>query len=124
MTKSDFWDNPNLRNDNAKVNDLCDIDPMEIVPSSFVLLLLVKILPLIAAGIYNRRPAARKHTDVSSMAGKFSVCKILCPNSSTRELENKIQIAKGKRVTNGLPEWLVLGRIPTNSHFVVSSHTV
>ena len=32
--------------------------------------------------------------------------------------ENKIQVAKGKRVTNGLPEWLVLGRIPTNSHLV------
>ena len=82
LTKSDFWDTPNLKNDNAKVNDLCDIDPMEIVPSSFVLLLLVKILPLIAAGIYNRRPAARKHTDVSSMACKFAVCKILCPNRS------------------------------------------
>ena len=39
-------------------------------------------------------------------------------------LENKIQIAKGKRVTNGLQEWLVLGRIPTNSHLVVTSHTV
>ena len=39
-------------------------------------------------------------------------------------LENKIQIAKGKRVTNGLPEWLVLGRIPTNSHLVFTSHTV
>ena len=38
--------------------------------------------------------------------------------------ENKIQIAKGKRVTNGLQEWLVLGRIPTNSHLVVTSHTV
>ena len=39
-------------------------------------------------------------------------------------LENKIQIAKGKRVTYGLPEWLVLGRIPTNSHLVVTPHTV
>ena len=38
--------------------------------------------------------------------------------------ENKIQIAKGKRVTNGLQEWLVLGQIPTNSHLVVTSHTV